>query len=47
MMVSGKGVFEVSGMKVTRNPAIRATTPNTAKGTVSPYTFRSTMNGAI
>merc|ERR1719341_264268 len=47
IIVSGKGVDEVSGMKVTSNPARSATPPNTPNGTVSPYTFRSTIKGAI
>ena len=47
IIVSGNGVVEVSGMKVTSNPARSATAPNTPNGTVSPYTFRSTIKGAI
>ena len=46
-MVSGSGVLEVSGMKVTRRAARRAITPNTTRGTWAPYTRSSTINGAI
>lgn len=46
-MVSGSGVFDVSGMKVTRSAARRAIIPNTTSGTWAPYTLSSTINGAI
>ena len=46
-MVSGSGVFDVSGMKVTRSAARRAIVPNTTSGTWAPYTLSSTINGAI
>ena len=46
-MVSGSGVLDVSGMKVTRRAASRAITPNTTRGTWAPYILSSTINGAI
>ena len=46
-MVSGSGVLDVSGMKVTRRAARRAITPNTTRGTWAPYILSSTINGAI